>query len=700
MATTTEQQAVRDRVKAEEIEALTLEEVHDTDWVCSCFTIPKDSSWEYEKEKRYFTSATRKVGGSGLGDGRVLNMPPGINEFCDIPVGFGMSGEVGNDGQGVHYSEGLDDQLDIIHIKPGVPRFSSLGRFYTEAVQSDAVKVNEYGWFDKVVNGLTGALGYLLTLPFKVVMSPFSLIGRLLSNDDTNRYSYYYLAPATHSFWKTLDNIVNDFAIRSGLIPGAVYSGKYDDGGVATKGVRSEDLEYFKKNLPGVYLDGKFGVARIDVLAISCRYTLLNARREDYLAKKVAEIGQSELTEDYMAAWESVMRNHNPWGDDEEARSLAGIQTLGDSLVGTSLAMKDNYDKIVNSNLSTIVDAQNMTHVTTVNEDGSVSASEESSLNLGKGSEKVAPEMDDSSFTENFSAVSAMGADWVSLAVDQVTESKISISNTTGPSGLASMLNGMVSSMRGVNFNIAGGNLGDNVGANLVEGFMKTGGAAISGLTNQFVGGMPSAILGGKAFIDFPDVYQESTMEFNSLNYTITTTSTSGHPLAKLRMLMPYFVLLTLASSRSGGPSSYTPPYLVEVQHKGRGIVQLGMIDSLEATFGTEDGWDINDIPNEVTMSFSVVNLSKGFHVPVDPEASLTYADTGEFTLHMGVLAGVSLTDRDRSVWFNAKRSAMRLSQRLDRVTSATYWAHLTGTLTKDTFGGALALAGHYTNRR
>lgn len=699
MARNAEEAAVEQAVAQNKVDAIGLNEINDSAWVCSCFMVANEAAWDYEREKRYFTSATRKVGGSGLGDGRVLNMPIGINEFCDIPVGFGIDGGATDGGMGVHYSEGNDDNLDIIHIRPGVPRYSSLGRFYTEAVQQDAVKVNEYGWFDELVSDASGALGYLLILPFKIVASPFNVIGRLLSNDNTNRYSYYYLAPATHAYWKTLDNIVNDFALRSGLIPGAAYDGEYQDGSESRRIVRPEDLEYFKKYLPGVYLDGKFGVPRIDVLAISARHTLLTARREDYLARQLESVSQGELDPDYMATWESVMRNHNPWGDDESVKSLDGIHALGDALSGASRAMKNNYDKIVNSNLSTIVDANNTTQEVIVNDDGTVTAqAQDNSLDFNDYG--LTPEMDDADFVSNFSAITAAGADWISLAVDQVTETNISISNSSGPSGLASMLNGMVSSMRGVNFNIAGGNIGDNIGANLVEGFVKTGGAAISGLTNQFVGGMPSAILGGKAFIDFPDVYQESQMEFNAMNYTLTSTSTSGHPLAKLRMLMPYFALLALGAPRSGGPSSYTPPFLVEVQHKGRGIIQLGMLESLNATFGTEDGWDINDIPNEVSIDFSFVNLSKGFHVPVDPNLSLTYADTGEFCLHMGVLAGVSLTDRDRSIWYNAKRSAMRLSQRLDRVTSSTYWAHLTGNVTKNLFGGPLAMTGHYTNRR
>ena len=676
-----------------------INEVNNSDWVCSCFMLPTDDTWNYEKEKRYFTTATRKVGGSGLGDGRVLNMPPGINEFADIPVGFGIAGEYDGDGMGVHYSEGLDDHLDIIHIRPGVPRYSSLTRFYTKSVSSEAVKVNEYGWFDSTVNAVTGAVGYLLTLPFRIVMSPFNVLGKLLSNDDTSRYSYYYLAPATHAFWKTFDNIVNDFAIRSGLIPGAGYDGDYQDGAESAKKIRPEDVEYFIQNLPGVYREGKFGVPRIDVLAISARHTLLISRREDYLAKELNKLNQDTVTPEYLAAWEDKMRNHNPWGDDESVRSLEGVHQVGDALTGASAAMKIKYDSI-SSSLSSDQDANGVTQETTVGDDGKVTVSANDENTSKEDAYALTPELDDGDFGSNFGVITAAAADWISLAVDQVTETNISINNTSGPSGVASLLNGMVSSARGFNFATAGGNIGDGALANSAEGVINTGKAAISGLTDQFFGGMPAAIMGGKAFIDIPDVYQESTMEFNSLNYTITSVSTSGHPLAKLRMLMPYFCLLALAAPRSGGPNSYTPPYLVEVQHKGRGIVQLGMIDSLNAKFGDEDGWDINDIPNTVEMDFSIVNLSKGMHIPVDPELSLTYADTGEFSLHMGVLAGVSVTDRDRSLWFNGKRTAMRLSQQLDRATSSTYYAHLAGTITRDLFGGVLAMGQHYTNRR
>lgn len=698
MATTAEEQAAQDALIQKTIIASQINEVKDSDWICSCFMVASDDNWDYEKEKRYFTTATRKVGGSGLGDGRVLNMPMGINEFADIPVGFGISGETDGTGMGVHYSEGLDDHLDVIHIRPGLPRYSSLGKFYMESVNSDAIRVNEFGWFDNIVASVAGATGYLLTLPFKVVMSPFNVLGKLLSNDDSSRHSYYYLAPATHAYWKTLDNIVNDYAIRSGAIPGAGYTGEYQDGTDSTKAVRPEDVEYFTKNMPGVYLEGKFGVPRIDVLAISARHTLLIARREDYLAKKMNEFAQEELNAEYLAKWEEEMRTHNPWGDDESVRSLDGIHEVGDSLKGASAAMKKNYDKITSNNLSSTVDAHNVEQQVTINDDGTVTTSIADEPT--EGGNALAPELDDADFTSNFSAISAAGADWISFAVDQITETKVSISNSSGPSGVASAINGMVSTARGVDFAMAGGNIGDNFAAQAVEGIVSTGKAAVGSLADAFVGGMPAAILGGKAFIDIPDVYQESTMEFNQLSYSLTSVSTSGHPLAKLRMLMPYFALLALASPRSGGANSYTPPFLVEVQHKGRGIVQLGMIGSLSATFGEEDGWDVNDIPNTVSIDFDIVNLSTGFHVPVDPEASLTYADTGEFALHMGVLAGVSLTDRDRSLWYNAKRGAMRLSQKLDRATSATYYAHLAGTVTRDMFGGPLALFGHYSNRR
>lgn len=673
-------------------------EIEDSDWVCSCFMVTSDVDWDYEKERRYFTSATRKVGGSGLGDGRVLNMPPGINEFADIPVGFGITGNHDGTGMGVFYSECLDDNLDIIHIRPGVPRYSSLSRFYMNAIQTSAVKTAEYGWFDSMVNGVARAGGYLLTLPFRIVMSPFNLIGRLLSSDDTNRYSYYYLAPATHAYWKTLDNIVNDFAIRSGLIPGAVYDGRMDDGTQSRKTLSDDEVAYFKENLPGVFLDNTLFVPRIDTLAISARHTLLMSRREEYLASQINDISSEVLDSEYQAKWEHIMRTHNPWGDDPTVTSLEGVTKLGENLDSSSQAMSRLYEDVVGSSNAEVYEDQGLE--TVEDSEGNISTVKNVDIEAEALSERgLVPEMDDSDFTSNFYEVVRGGADFVSLAVNHVGESTISINNQSGPSGVASVFDNLVASAKGVQFSTANGNIGDGAIANGVEGLITSGKAAISGLTESFLGGLPAAMAGGKAFLDFPEVYQSSNMEFNNVSYSLQSVATSGHPLAKLRMLMPYFALLALASPRSAGPSSFTSPFLVELHHKGRACIQLGLIDSLSVTFGEVDAWDINDIPNLLSIDFSVTNLSKGFHVPVDPETSFTYKDTGEFTTHMTVLSGTTLTDRDKSIWYNSKVKAMRLSQKLDRATSATYWAHMTGSITKDLFSGPLALAGLYVNR-
>ena len=663
-------------------------EVADSDWICQIFGLADGADWDYEYERRYFSTTYRKVGGSGLGEGRVMNMPPAPCANADIPMGFGIDGVQASDGiadeggMGVFYSEMLDDNLDVIHIKPGLPRFSSLTRFYMNAMQWDAIKSVDYGWFDTVVSAIAGAVGYLFLIPFKIVGSVWGMLKSLASNDDTNRYSYYYLAPAYYSYWRTVDNMINDFAMRAGVIPGVAFNGTFDDDSDANKELTAEDISYFTKHVPGIVRKGTFGVPRIDVMAICLRHSLLVHRRQDYIAKLRNKMAGSELTEEYIARWEKVMMTHNPWGNDDSVRSEAGVQAVGNAMLGSNAAMRAQYNRIVHADMGEVLSTVATNKMETIHkDDGSfttgfkavdalLGASPESAATIGR----VAPEMDDEGFKKQLKEVISAGGEWVSFAVDEITETKVSISNSSGPSGLADMINGAVRASRNIQFNMAGGNIGDGVTATMFEQAVTTGTAAFNSLTSNFVGGLPAAVMGGKAFIEVPDVYQDSTMEFDSLNYSITSTSTSGHPLAKLRMLLPYFCILGLAAPRSGGPASYCPPFLLEVQHKGRSIVQLGMIDSFNATFGEAGGWDINDIPNIVKMDFSIVNLSKGFHVPVDPDAALTYADTGAFCLHMSVLAGTALTDRDRSLMYNMKRKLMRVSHTLDRLmTPSTY---------------------------
>lgn len=685
-----------------------LGELDDADWVSSLFMLPNDDSWPVEQERRYFTTANHKVGGSGLGNSRVINPPPGVTGFCDTPRGFGMDGTA-NTGSGVWYHEHADQTMDVIHIRPGVARFNSFTKFWLNAVNTEVMDSANYGWFRKLSAAAGEFIGFVFTAPFWIVGKVFQFARSLVFGDNANRYSYYYLAPAAVLFWKMVDNVVNDFALRCGLLGEVRFDGEFDDGSAANEGtVPDEEMAAFLQSMPGVITRGSITQQpRIDTLTIAHRFTLMNQARDSYLKNKATEILGKQFTSDdelnaAMGLWRETVKNAPAGGDDPSVLDESAVtDTIGRNLLAMNSAMVDGYDQYTAANLSKVLIDSDNPHRIEFNEDGNPTATTAAeAYPEQENTDELWPEYGEPSFLEKARNIARGGYDFFSIAVDHIESTSMSISNSVGPSGVENMINGTVAAARGAWFNASGGNVGDGVVFNTIETAVGSAKTFLNSFSSSLVGGVPSALLGGKAKIDIPDTYQDSSMEVNQNTYSFTSRATSGHPLAKLKMVFPHLVLMCAAAPISVGPRSSASPFLVEVHHQGKCHTNLGMITSLEGEFGELDGWDINSIPNQITVNFTVTNLSKNFHIPLDVEASMTYLDDSEFVSHLAMLSGTSLTDFDRSFSFNTKMRLMRAGFKLDRFFSSSGWAASMGQGTRDMFGGVLAMASEYIDRR
>lgn len=684
-----------------------LREYLDSDWIGGLFMLPAGSNWDYEEERRYYTTADYKVGGSGLGNSRVINPPPGVSDFCDTPRGWGISGKM-DDGDGVYRHEMIDQTMDVIHLRPGLPRFNSFTKFWTNAIDSDLLDDISYGWLAKISKKAGELIAFVFTAPFWVVGKVFQFASSLIFGDNSNRYSYYYLEPASLIFWKMVDNAMNDVAIRLGVLGSARYNGEYEDGSVAgMKDIPDKDMEEFVANMPGVFAMGSVtSLARIDSLTLAHRFTLMGQARDAYLKNKSVEIlGKSFSTDEEVnkaiGLWRATIKATPPHGDKPQVlKKNAVVSSIGQDLLAMNQIMADGYDTYTANNISSVLINSANPHITEHDDDGNPSAQAAQVEASGFGSENLWPEKGEPSFLEKLRNVARGGYDFVSIAVDEVTETVVSVSNSTGSSGVEDKINGAVKASRGAWFAASDGNLGDGAMAGVVEGVLGAGKALLSGMTSGLAGGVPQALLGGKAFVDIPDTYQSSETTFGNTSYTLTSYASSCHPVAKLKMLFPYIVLLCLTAPISAGPRGMAAPMLVELHHQGKAHVQLGMVTSLEGKFGEMDGWDINSIANKIEISFAVTNLSKNFHVTLDPDASMTYLDSGEFSNHMAAITGQSLTDYDKSFSFNTKMRFLRAGFKIDRFFSASGWAASMGVGTRNILGGPLSLIGEYIDRK
>ena len=578
-----------------------LEEVPNTSWMCNCFLLPKEAIKDLDRERRLFSTADRKFGDCSMGGGRVLNQPPGFTANADIPSGFGMDGKFGQ-GYGPCYSEAIDDNLDIIHIRPGMAEYNALTNFYTYMYDSEAGNLANRG----VIGTLGAIVGTVAGLIVAAPVVAYIKLGRFIRWVQNKPYSaYYYLSPTSDLFWNALNQSVNMFATKAGLIPG-VETDKWINGRpeLSDRGLTENEIAAFNQLLPEVYRNSDVG--GIDIFAVATRYK----RLEMAYHKRVSQI--QENSSDYNTLLQEV----------------GGIDP-------TQL-QQDGY-----ADITSLIGA----YANTAIAQGASQATENTSTEGGWGFDEY-----EASFVDHFEAQLKAGGQYVSLAVNYIGETSISVNNNTGESPVAETINGIVSSSRNVKHTMAGGNIGDNVVANTAEAVIGAGKDAVSSFADTIGLSFINA-MAGNGFVDIPNIWQDSTSEMPKHSYTIEFNSASAHPMSKLQNIyIPILALMTLAFPLSTGSKSYTSPFLLELHHKGKNKISLGMMANLQIQLGDGEpgSWDFQEFPNHATATFDIINLSNKIHVPIAASSTSFMDDPNNFTDFLDVMASLGLHDQEK----------------------------------------------------
>jgi hypothetical protein len=246
------------------------------------------------------------------------------------------------------------------------------------------------------------------------------------------------------------------------------------------------------------------------------------------------------------------------------------------------------------------------------------------------------------------------GMAWASFIVDHHNNYSESFSNSSRSSSIADSMNQTSSEAKNMVFNVAGGNIGDNLAADIFESFMGGVKSVFQGVTNS-VGLQGLNALGGAAFADIPDFWDSSSTSLPQNSYTIQLRSPYGNPMSLfINVYFPLAMILAGAVPRSTGGASYTSPFLCRLWHKGRAQVQLGLISELTISRGQGNvGWNVRDQATAIDVSFSITNLSKMLHMPITTEVGLKDAfglnlfnEDTNFTDYMAVLAGLGLPEQ------------------------------------------------------
>lgn len=595
---------------------MTINVLKDAEWVKNSFMIPTYAIDQAEAKRRIRTEAHLKFTDTTMGGNMVMNPSPQFTRFADIKIKGRYAGSMG---MGRYYSEAIDDNKQVIHMRFGVPAFNSMTQFFTSFYDPAAGYLANTGRTGGVFFNIGRAAGFvvsLIGLPIMLVGSAVKKIYSFLAGVPNSKY--YYLKPAMPLYWNAVNSIANTIAANLGVVPRMHVPGIRDD---SSDQLSKVDLATFYNSRPDIYKEE----GGVDIYAISNRMQRIANQHRSGLAEALGKDGwvfnrdgadvtlrdnvknffEQSITDPGMNSQQTYTIENDPKNrtllrDDlsEEDRDVGGFG-VGELTAGKVLTGLDAYlETYLNSEFGKI----------------------KSGPDGDKGEQAEFWNVQEPGLGKYLDAESRDGSAFVSFKVDYTGTTQESISNNSKESELAGQLNGMSSSMRNKRFSAADGNFGDGAIATSIESVISSMKDLAAGAVVSFgLGGLMA--LSGRGIVDIPKNWESSSASLSRMDYTIELRSPYGNKMAMFQNLyVPLAMLLAGSLPLSTGKQSYTSPFLVEIHSKGRVSCRLGLIESLSITRGAGNlGWTDDEHPLGIDVSFTVADLSTIMHMPINP---------------------------------------------------------------------------------
>lgn len=202
--------------------------IRDLDWVQHSFMLAGERV-EVSKELNRFrnlSSADFKYTGSGFGQSIIINPTPQFTPFADIRrkgLWIGSGGNVKSaqgkseyfHGMGRAYSEMIDDNRQVVHIRFGVTQYKGLISFFTGFYDNQSALLARQGRVS-----LAYYFGLLAGSMATLWLQPIILAGQGL-NYILGRTSSKYmdLKPTMPLYWERVQVIMNNVGANLGVIP-------------------------------------------------------------------------------------------------------------------------------------------------------------------------------------------------------------------------------------------------------------------------------------------------------------------------------------------------------------------------------------------------------------------------------------------------------------------------------------------------
>lgn len=642
----------------------------DRDWVKQAFLVSDITLDAVDAKNRYWSSADNKFVDTRLGGSIGVNARPQFTRYSDTRVkgrihdrtDVSIQNLKGNHGLGRYYSEAIDDNAQTIYLRFGVPQFNSLMSFFGSAFDPDMTSLARTGrsastW--RKIGVVAGTIAVVSAFP---VLSATLIIGRLVTTFFTRPTSKFYtLKPTMHTYWSAVNMIANTIAINKGIMPRILDGDKNQDQTIGNP--YKLDQEYMA-NLQSLMPDMFTSADGIDVFSV---------------ANKAQRIANALNEDDYQ-------RFNNGSASDflgyvnKSYRDTVEVPRGEHSLVNwiNSQLLAGDYYQASDSNAR-------------------LEMNPKKALAIGTAETPLTPEQladNDAILAENkgkseqwskfFDAEFRQGSQFAIFKVDHTGPVSEAFSSAVIESDLSLKFNGIGSSAREAKFSFADGNLTGSAVEGVIKGVLGAAADVVMGVAEGATLGVFNSLAGlaGSGYIDIPKHWQSSSAALPRTSYTMQLISPYGNPISQMQnIFIPLAMILAGTLPISTGKQSYTSPFICQLYDRGRGQVQLGMIESLSIVRGTCN-LPFNNRGNAmaIDVTFSIVDMSSIMHMPLSTgslfSADMSMDEDNILMDYLAVLAGQDLY----SQLYMLPKAKLNLAKKLNnlgKMTSPAYWASL-----------------------
>lgn len=182
-----------------------------------------------------------------------------------------------------------------------------------------------------------------------------------------------------------------------------------------------------------------------------------------------------------------------------------------------------------------------------------------------------------------------------------------------------------------------------------------TGNGAIATLLKRISGNTKQIIAGGNFII--PEMWSDSDFSKGSMSFsTVLSTPYGGIEPWYINVGVPLCFFLGLALPIQLTANTFKSPYLIKAFSPGFGAINLGIITDLSVEKGGDQTWNINNLPNEIKVSFTIKDLYSSMALPKGTKPGAIMSNTGMLEYLM-TTCGLDLSKQGMStryeIWAN-----------------------------------------------